>query len=147
MPTAEDEHVRKELVAADGLHAFTPSPMETGDIKGPPHDQGDLRRRWPVVPVETPHHRGSQHRRTEGAMRPLPEKRCQRTSRSKHSTRKHHQHRRRLTPLLHQEGCQIYLLNNRISTCTKEERDSTTTIPATMATTNRWIQQPPTQGW
>jgi hypothetical protein len=67
--------------------------------------------------------------------------------RSNHSIRKHHHHRHRLTSLLHWEGCQICLLNDRTSVCTKEEGDSTTNKPATTATTSHRIQQPLTQGW
>jgi hypothetical protein len=35
------------------------------------------------------------------------------------------------TPLLQQEGYQIYLLHDRMNAYTKEEGDSTTTIPTT----------------
>jgi hypothetical protein len=44
----------------------------------------------------------------------------------------HHHHCRRLMSHLHQEGCQICLLNDRKSVCPKEVRDSTTTKPAAM---------------
>jgi hypothetical protein len=56
-----------------------------------------------------------------------------------HSTKKCHYHCRRLTPHLHREDCQICLLNDRKSTYTKEEGDSTTTKPVTTATTNHRI--------
>jgi hypothetical protein len=110
-----------------------------------PHDQGGLRRR-PAVPAETPHHRCSQHSRTEGALRPYQRDYANARRRSKHSTMECHRHRRRLTSHLHREGCQICLLNDRKSTCPKEERDSTTTKPAAKTTTSLQIQQPPTQG-
>jgi hypothetical protein len=48
------------------------------NTEGPPHDQGGLRRRS-AVPVQTPHHGGSQYNRIKGALHPPPERRHQST--------------------------------------------------------------------
>jgi hypothetical protein len=64
------------------LTCSTPSPMEVGDTEGPPHDQGGLCCQ-PTGPIGTPHHRGSQHSRTKGALRPTMDNRRQRTLRTK----------------------------------------------------------------
>jgi hypothetical protein len=140
--TTKDKHAREELATADGLHAFTPSPMEAGDTRGPPHDQGSLHH-WPAVPVGTLHQVGSQHNYAEGALHPpvLSEKRRLCTLRIKAPHQEHHHQRWRLTPLLHREACQICLLNNWTSAYTKEEEDSTTTKQATTVTNSRQILQ------